>query len=62
MATYKIKLQSQKRCTYDIFDEKELICGSIRPHLVSGYLVQLMGELKRFNNLKAAINFVLQEN
>ena len=58
---YKVRLASQKRYTYDILDEKELICGSIKPHLVSGYLVQLMGELRRFNNLKSAINYVTNQ-
>lgn len=61
---YKVRLSQPKSNTYDIFDEKELIVGSIRQHLVSGVLVQLMGEVKRFNSLSQAIVWVttLQQN
>jgi hypothetical protein len=55
---YKVRLSQPKSNTYDIFDKKELIIGSIKQHHVSGVLVQLMGEVKRFNSLSQAVIWV----
>lgn len=58
---YKVRLEGQNSINYDIFDEAELIVGSICFNKITRrWVVQLMGEIEGFVKLSAAIKYILR--